>query len=117
MDAPTTFEELTAQVRASASEYLKKMTAAQVEKGVRAQSIVLDGGLADQRILEEATRLGVDLIVMATHGYGGMVRALVGSVADRVMHQARIPVLMIRPDANASASGSAAGQAAVFSRS
>ncbi len=102
-DAPATFEELSLKVRASASDYLKRTTAAQVANGVRAQSILLDGGVADQRILEESARLGVDLIVLATHGFGGVVRALLGSVADRIVHQARIPVLLVRPDPDARA--------------
>ena len=38
----------------------------------------------------------IDLVVMATHGRAGVARALLGSVADRVL-EARAPVLMVAP--------------------
>ena len=40
-----------------------------------------------------------DLIVMATHGRGGVGRALLGSVADEVVRHARVPVLLVRASA------------------
>ncbi|MBV8453594.1 MAG: universal stress protein [Deltaproteobacteria bacterium] len=44
-----------------------------------------------------ADELGVDLIVMATHGHKGLVRIVLGSVAERVLRDARCPVLTLRP--------------------
>ena len=44
-----------------------------------------------------ADELGVDLIVMATHGHKGFVRIVLGSVAERVLRDARCPVLTLRP--------------------
>ncbi|MEO0180708.1 MAG: universal stress protein [candidate division WOR-3 bacterium] len=38
----------------------------------------------------------VDLIVMATHGRGGLRRALIGSVAEKVLRNLRVPVLTVR---------------------
>lgn len=59
---------------------------------------------------------GADLIVMSTHGRGGMARAWLGSVADRLVRHVTIPVLLVRPaedPASASpAPGAAAGPAA-----
>lgn len=40
---------------------------------------------------------GVDLIVMTTHGRGGMSRAWLGSVADALVRQTRVPLLLVRP--------------------
>lgn len=40
-------------------------------------------------------RLGTDMIVMATHGRGGFARAVLGSVAMRVVHHASCPVLVV----------------------
>lgn len=40
---------------------------------------------------------GVDLIVMTTHGRGAVLRALLGSVADALVREASIPVLLVRP--------------------
>ena len=42
---------------------------------------------------------GVGLIVMATHGRGGMTRALLGSVATATLRQAGVPIVLVRPDA------------------
>ena len=44
-----------------------------------------------------ADELGVDLIVMATHGHKGLVRIVLGSVAERVLRDAKCPVLTLRP--------------------
>lgn len=46
----------------------------------------------------EARHRDVDLIVMATHGYGGLRRWMLGSVADKVLHTTTLPVLLVRPD-------------------
>ena len=48
-------------------------------------------------ILEYAEKAHADLIVMGTHGYGGVKQVLLGSVANQVLHQARCPVLMVPP--------------------
>lgn len=42
---------------------------------------------------------GADLVVMSTHGAGGFVRALMGSVADHVVRHAHVPILLVRPGA------------------
>lgn len=46
-------------------------------------------------ILREATALDADLIVMATHGRTGLAHFVLGSVAERVVHAADVPVLLI----------------------
>jgi nucleotide-binding universal stress UspA family protein len=53
-------------------------------------------GLARQVIVREARVRRAWLIVMATHGRGGLGRALYGSVADGVVRQAPVPVLLLR---------------------
>jgi nucleotide-binding universal stress UspA family protein len=47
-------------------------------------------------IVEYAATLGADLIVIGTHGRGGVEHALLGSVAERVVRTAVAPVLTIR---------------------
>ena len=46
-------------------------------------------------ILDAASRQRADLIVMSTHGRGGLSRILYGSVADQILRRARIPVLLV----------------------
>jgi nucleotide-binding universal stress UspA family protein len=48
-------------------------------------------------IVEMAGRLGADAIAMATHGYGGLKRTLLGSVADKVLRSSPLPLLVMRP--------------------
>jgi nucleotide-binding universal stress UspA family protein len=48
-------------------------------------------------ILELEEELPADLIAVATHGRGGLARALLGSVADKVLRGAKVPVLLTRP--------------------
>jgi nucleotide-binding universal stress UspA family protein len=48
-------------------------------------------------IAQCSARLGADIICIASHGRTGITRALVGSVADRVLRLTRLPVLVLRP--------------------
>ena len=48
-------------------------------------------------IAQAAARLGVDLVAIASRGRTGISRALVGSVADRLLRETRTPVLVLRP--------------------
>lgn len=49
-----------------------------------------------EAICQEAGELDVDLIVMASHGHSGIVRLLLGSVAEHVLRSADRPVLIVR---------------------
>jgi len=49
-------------------------------------------------IVKYAREHGVDLIVMGTHGRGGMAHLLLGSVADKVIRTAPCPVMTVRAD-------------------
>ncbi|MDL2279730.1 universal stress protein [Desulfovibrio sp. OttesenSCG-928-G11] len=62
-----------------------------------AQGRVLTGYPADE-VLGEAERFGADLIVMGTHGRKGVDLLLFGSVAEKVVKGADVPVLTVNPD-------------------
>jgi nucleotide-binding universal stress UspA family protein len=53
-------------------------------------------GAPARTIVEYADGNGIDLIVMGTHGRGGVAHLLLGSVAERVVRTARCPVLTVR---------------------
>ena len=53
-------------------------------------------GAAAEAIVDESARREVDLIVMATHGYGGMQRWALGSISDKVLHTTRTPLMLVR---------------------
>ncbi len=63
---------------------------------VRTEEIVVSGR-AESEITAAAERLGCNLIAMSTHGRSLLGRGILGSVTDRVVHMARIPVLTITP--------------------
>jgi len=46
--------------------------------------------------LVEAAERGIDLIVIASHGKTGLKKYFIGSVAEKVMKEAKCPVLLIR---------------------
>ena len=56
---------------------------------------ILEGKVADT-LSHWAEKNEVDLIVIASHGRSGVSRWVMGSVADRVLRSACVPVLMIR---------------------
>lgn len=73
------------------------MVAAQAkEMGVTKLETLLGMGEAGNEIAQVATDQHCDLIVMATHGRGGLKRLVLGSVADKVIRHASCPVLMVR---------------------
>ncbi|MFP4530359.1 MAG: universal stress protein [Halodesulfurarchaeum sp.] len=53
-------------------------------------------GRPSQQIVEYADEIGADLIVMGTHGRGGLDRLLLGSVAERVVRAASAPVMTVQ---------------------
>jgi len=57
---------------------------------------LLETGKPATRIVEGARRWPADLIVIASHGRGGIHRLLLGSVADAVIRHASCPVLVVR---------------------
>lgn len=67
-------------------------------EGVRPDVVFGDPG---EMIVEYADAAGADLIVIPSHGHHGFKRALLGSVAERVIRHARCPVYVLRRhDAN-----------------
>jgi nucleotide-binding universal stress UspA family protein len=59
-------------------------------------SVLLEGQVAES-LCGETTACGADLIVMSTHGHGGLARVWLGSVADAVLRESPVPVLLVRP--------------------
>jgi len=59
------------------------------------ETVLVEGSPA-KNIVEYAETEGCDVIVMGTHGRSGVDRLLLGSVAERVVRSATVPVLTIR---------------------
>ncbi len=99
---PATLAQLYDSDRAHCEDYLKAVVARFSDAGVKMTYAVLDGVVADS-IVDYAEDTDADLIVMSTHGRTGMERWLLGSVAERVVRGAKMPVLLIRPQRQAEA--------------
>lgn len=78
-----------------ARNYLEKTKLRFQKPGLTMRIELLNGQVADT-LADYATKEGFDLIIMATHGRGGISRWAFGSVADRVMRSVNTPVLMVR---------------------
>jgi nucleotide-binding universal stress UspA family protein len=83
--------------RAHCEDYLKEVAARiKAEADMPVTTAVLEGVVADA-VLDYAEDTEADLIVMSTHGRSGMERWLLGSVAEKVVRGARMPVMLVRP--------------------
>jgi nucleotide-binding universal stress UspA family protein len=65
--------------------------------GVTTRAHVVHGDDPARTIAETAERIGGDVICICSHGRSGLTRALVGSVADKLMRACHRPVLVLRP--------------------
>ena len=82
----------------ASKRYLDKVAGRLKKKGIRVQTEVVWGNPADE-IIAFAKKNNADLIMITTHGRSGVSRWALGSVADKVLRMARIPVLMVIPAA------------------
>src|SRR5207245_9106636 len=82
--------------RATAQRQLGRLVAKAKAAGVRASGTLLDVGVTHEGIVRFARAKRAGLIVMGTHGRTGLTRALLGSVAARVIATARCPVMTVR---------------------
>jgi nucleotide-binding universal stress UspA family protein len=94
--AATTYDEMLRGQRAAAKKQLDRLVARARQAGARASGIVVEFGVPAERIARLARSKRADVIVMGTHGRTGISRALLGSVAGRVLATARCPVLTVR---------------------
>lgn len=87
-------DELRERAEANARRYVEDVAGQLKDHGVAVRTLVT-GSQPATVILDVAEREHVDLIMLATHGRGGMERLVLGSVADRVVHHASCPVFLL----------------------
>jgi nucleotide-binding universal stress UspA family protein len=85
------------QVREQAEQYLSRIAERLRARGLRVRTQVVVAERPAIAILEETKTSAVDLVALATHGRRGLSRVLLGSVADKVIRAASVPVLVQRP--------------------
>ena len=86
--APRAIVDLQQQLRALVPPFAERL-------GVRTHISIIDGGGAAEAIVQASERLAVDAISIGSHGHGALAGALLGSVAQKVVHGSRKPVLVV----------------------
>jgi nucleotide-binding universal stress UspA family protein len=83
------------QIEEEAQDGLQSLEARLTAEGYRARTVLLRGPAAGA-LLDCEAKENPDLVVMASHGRGGLARFALGSVADRLVREGRCPVLVVR---------------------
>jgi nucleotide-binding universal stress UspA family protein len=78
------------------------------ETDVGTHAIRLVGKPLDQ-LVGYLDREGIELVVIATHGWGGLTRVRLGSITESLVRRLRIPILTIRPAEEGEEGGGGAG--------
>jgi nucleotide-binding universal stress UspA family protein len=88
--------EYLSAANANAEGTLRAAVAMVEAAGVSCESATIEGHAAEEGILQAAGTCGADLIVMGSHGRRGIEKLLLGSVTQRVLQSARVPVMVVR---------------------
>jgi nucleotide-binding universal stress UspA family protein len=84
------------EIEAGARRQLDDLISDEDRQQLRAATVLLTSNAPAHAITDYANEAGVDLIVLGTHGRGGVTHLLMGSVAERVVRTAPCPVLTVR---------------------
>lgn len=82
----------------SFQRYLDDIETKLHSEGIKVTVKIIEDSRVAQVIIDFSQQNDVNLIVMATHGYSGVKKMLLGSVAFKVLHESHVPVLLIRPE-------------------
>ncbi|MDM1309872.1 universal stress protein [Acinetobacter indicus] len=88
--------DLIERARVSILKTLDEAKAKFQEQGVAVESRLLEGQVIHREIARAATEMNADLIVMGSHGRTGLKKLFLGSVAQSVLGEGNVPVLIVR---------------------
>jgi len=91
LEAVATYAELRKE---QAATVLKRLASKAKEAGVSCETIQVESGQPHQAIIAAARDNGCDVIVMSSHGRSGLSMLLIGSVTNKVLTEAKTPVLV-----------------------
>ena len=83
-------------IKKTAAKHLDAIERLAKKAGVRFEGLHATNDYAADAILDVAKKKKCDVIVMATHGEGGLRGVFIGSVTQKVLSQSKIPVLVLR---------------------
>jgi nucleotide-binding universal stress UspA family protein len=87
------YNELLGSLRHDMEQKLEQQAASLRQNGVSVEWEIVDGQAVP--VIENATRDG-DVVVMTSHGRGGIGRWVIGSVAEKLVRHCPVPVILIR---------------------
>ena len=79
-------------------KYLADVESRLASEGIKVKMESLEGNQPADTISDYAQKTGMDMIVIATHGYTGLKKLMFGSVALGVLHESHLPILLVRPE-------------------
>ncbi|WP_104471731.1 universal stress protein [Acinetobacter indicus] len=88
--------DLIERARVSILKTLDEAKAKFQEQGVAVESRLLEGQVIHREIARAATEMNADLIVMGSHGRTGLKKLFLGSVAQSVLGEGNVPILIVR---------------------
>ena len=90
--------ELQKSIKEAGEKVLSQAQARASDAGVKTEGVIREswGDKIASVLIEDAKEWGADLVVMGTHGWSGLMHLLMGSVAEGLLKQADIPVLLVR---------------------
>ncbi|MDH1800723.1 universal stress protein [Acinetobacter johnsonii] len=92
----TQTNDLIERARTSVLKTLEEAVAKFSDLGIPVEAKLLEGQVVHREIIREAETSKADLIVIGSHGRTGLKRLFLGSVAQNVLGEAHIPVLVVR---------------------
>ena len=92
----TQTNDLIERARTSVLKTLEETAAKFSDLGIPVEAKLLEGQVVHREIIKEAETSKADLIVIGSHGRTGLKRLFLGSVAQSVLGEAHIPVLVVR---------------------
>ncbi|MGE8652412.1 MULTISPECIES: universal stress protein [unclassified Acinetobacter] len=84
------------QAEKSAQLRLEDIKQSFIRDGIEVDTRLVHGVSPTEGILQVADELNVDLIIMGSHGRTGLKKAMLGSVAQNILTQCPIPVLIVK---------------------
>lgn len=95
-ELPGVADEVLDRERRIAVDYLRQKEMELAGRGLRVAAVTLSHPFIPDAILAAIASEGADTIVMSTHGFTGLSRLVLGSVAEQVVRHASVPVILIR---------------------
>ncbi|WP_449412875.1 universal stress protein [Pandoraea soli] len=96
-------EQVRRDMQREGEEHLARAVLYLREEGLDPQAHLLDlrttGETVPEAVTREANEWGADIIIVGTHGRGGVRRAMLGSVAEQILRSAEVPVMLVAGEA------------------